>query len=192
MCKTNLKYIHNNIDETLQGTFHLLTCMHGSADQAVRASWLAEGEGGGLAEGEHTVSFLKEKNIQLTFKTWLSVVVCCSKRRGVLLLLKELFSEAAKTLSVPAEHITNAQLIWQKQLSGESVGHFAFSVIVINRNPQYVEFTKTLLSDTKDQRSLSESDLIYNCYHEFLWDGVAFRGSLWEGKLSSKILFLDF
>ena len=33
----------------MQGTFHLLTCMHGSADQAVRAPWLAaeeEGEGG--------------------------------------------------------------------------------------------------------------------------------------------------
>ena len=77
-------------------------------------------------------------------------------------------------------------------LFGESVGQFAFSVLVINQNLQSVEITNTLLSDTKDQRSLSESDLIYNCYQEFLWDGVAFRGSLWEGKLSSKILFLDF
>ena len=85
---------------------------------------------------------------------------------GVLLLLKELFSEAAKTLSLPAVHQTNSQLISQKQLFGESVGHFAFYVLVIN--PQSVEITKTLLSDTKDQRSLSESDLNYNHHQEFL------------------------
>ena len=142
----------------------------------------SRGGGGRTSRGEAHSQLLK--NIQLTFKTWLSVVVWCAKMRGVLLLLKELFSDVAKTLSLPAEHQTNAQLIWQKQLSGESVGHFAFSVIVINWNPQSVEFTKTWLSNTKDQRSLSESDLDHNHHQEFLWDGVAFRGSLWEGKFS--------
>ena len=64
----------------------------------------------------------------------------------VLLLLKELFYEAVLTLSLPTAHQTNAQLIWKKQLSGESVGQYAFSVIVINLNPQSVEITKTLSS----------------------------------------------
>ena len=73
------------------------------------------------------------------------------------LVAQRAFARQLKLINLISLKQLNAK---QRCLFGESVVcHFAFSVLVINQNPQSREITKTLLSDTKDPRSLSDSGL---------------------------------
>ena len=73
------------------------------------------------------------------------------------LVAQRAFARQLKLINLISLKQLNAK---QRCLFDESVVcHFAFSVLVINQNPQSREITKTLLSDTKDPRSLSDSGL---------------------------------